>query len=57
MTFIEKAKALDAQIEAAGGLAAFWLRQQRQARDRGERYYTRLVDPDTGCVVAQLEER
>ncbi len=56
MTFIEKAKALDAEIEAAGGLAGFWLRQQRQALDRGEPYYTRLVDPTTDEVIAELTD-
>ncbi len=51
----EKAKALDAKIEAAGGLAEFWLERQRDARARGESYYRRLVDPVTDEVIAELE--
>ena len=56
VALMEKAKMLDAAIEAAGGLAAFWLRRQHEARDRGERYYTRLVDPATDEVIAELTD-
>ena len=56
MTLAEKAKALDTRIEAAGGLAAFWLQRQREARDRGKPYYTRLVDPVTDEVIAELTD-
>ena len=56
MTMAEKARALDAQIEDAGGLAELWLQRQREARDRGERYYTRLIEPDTDRAVAELND-
>jgi hypothetical protein len=55
-SMVEKARALDAEVEAAGGLQSFWLRRQRDARARGDRYYTRLVDPLTDEVVAELED-
>lgn len=32
----------------------FWLRRQRALRGRGEDHFTRLVDPDTGAVVAEI---
>ncbi len=54
-SIVEKARALDAEIEAAGGLAAFWLQRQRDARARGDRYYRRLVVPVTDEVIAKLE--
>ena len=54
-SMVEKAPALDAEIEAAGGLAEFWLQRQRDALARGERYYQRLVDPVTDEVIAELE--
>ena len=57
MTLVEKAKQLDAEIEAAGGLAAFWVRRQKANRTRGEPYYTRLVDPATDTVVAEWDDR
>ncbi len=56
VTLVEKAKMLDAQIRAAGGIAALWLQRQREARDRGERYYTRLVAPATDEVIAKLTD-
>ncbi len=56
MTLVEKAKTLDAEIAAAGGLAAFWVRVQRAKRERGETYYTRLVDPATDEVVAEFRD-
>ena len=56
MTLLEKARELDTQIEAAGGLAAFWLQRQREARERGEHFYTRLIEPDTDRVVAELND-
>ena len=56
VTLLETAKMLDTQIEASGGLSAFWLQRQREARDRGERYYTRLVDPTTDEVIAELTD-
>ena len=56
MTLVEKAKALDAQIAAAGGLGPFWIADQHARRDRGESYYTRLIDPATGEVVAAWDE-
>ena len=55
-SLVEKARALDAEIEAAGGLAEFWLQRQRDARTRGDRYYTRLVDPVNDEVIAELED-
>ena len=55
-SLVEKARALDAEIEAAGGLQSFWLQRQRDARARGDRYYTRLVDPVTAEVLAKLED-
>jgi len=54
MTLAEKARALDAEIEAGGGLAEFWLQRQREARERGERCHTRLADPVTDEVLAEL---
>ena len=53
---VEKARALDAEIEAAGGLQSFWLQRQRDARACGVRYYRRLVDPVTNEVLAELED-
>ncbi len=55
-SIVEKARALDAEIEAAGGLQSFWLQRQRDARVRGDRYYRRLVDPVTDEVLAELED-
>ena len=42
----DRAKALDRQIEEAGGLAAHWKQTAPEA-------YTRLVDPVTGDVIAE----
>ena len=57
MTLVEKARALDAQIEAAGGLGPFWIEDQKARRDRGEPYYARLVDPATGELIAEWNDR
>ena len=56
MTLVDTAKALDAQIAAAGGLARFWIAEQQVRRDRGETYYTHLTDAGTGEVVAAWDE-
>ena len=56
MTPVEKAKALDTQIAAADGLGPFWIADQQARRDRGESYYTRLIDPATGEAVAAWDE-
>jgi len=57
MTLVEKARALDAQIAAAGGLGPFWIAHEKAKRDRGEPYYTRLVDPATDEIVAEWDDR
>ena len=37
-SIVERAKAIDREIEAAGGLPEFWKRHERAKRDRGESY-------------------
>ena len=57
MSIVEKAKRLDAEIAAGGGLGPYWITRQKAARARGEAYYTRLVDPATDEVVAEWDDR
>lgn len=47
-TAVQRAKRLDREIAAAGGLAAYW-----QANAPAE--YRTLIDPTTGAVVAVRE--
>lgn len=54
MSAIETAKALDAKIAAAGGLAAYWTAEQAKAKAAGKRSYSRLIDPVSGKVVAEV---
>jgi len=56
MTMVDKAKALDVKIEAAGGLGPFWIADQKGRRERGETYYTHLIDPATDEVVAEFKD-
>ena len=53
-SMVERAKRLDAEIRAAGGLRAYWEREQRTRAALGLPFYTRLIDPATGEVVASI---
>ena len=54
-SMVERAKRLDAQIAAAGGLKAYWERAERAKCAHGVPHYKRLIDPVTGEVVAEIE--
>ncbi len=47
-TLADKARRIDAEIRSAGGLGAYWI-------ETADPSYTRLVDPETGDVLADRE--
>lgn len=54
-SMVERAKRLDAEIRAAGGLKAYWEREQRDRCAQGIPHYKRLIDPVTDEVVAEID--
>ena len=55
-SLVEIAKALDREIERAGGIATYWIAIQERKRAQGRPHYTRLIDPVTGEIVAEVPE-
>ena len=53
-SMLDKARKLDAEIAAAGGLAAHFVRENTRLRPEGKPHYTRLIDPVTERVIAEL---
>ena len=53
-SMLDKARKLDAEIAEAGGLAAHFIRENTRLRAGGKPYYTRLIDPVTDRVIAEL---